>query len=165
MSATRSPSYRIRLCCLTWVWTHFWPLVVVQFLKSHNLLIREVGIIPSTSQGWGGRWSWHVYPVLHWTRGWWIRSSMRIKPLPPPVSSWEQEMSWECPKWPHALNHAPISACSMTLSLRDSFLMFPFIFLHASSCHTEHCQGVLIPTPQLRCKHMSTTLTSSHSCP
>lgn len=55
--------------------------------------------------------------------------------------------------------------CSVALSLRDSSLVSPFIFLHASSCHTAHGQSVLVPTPQLRCKHVSTTLTSSHGFP
>lgn len=55
--------------------------------------------------------------------------------------------------------------CSVAPSLRDSFLVCPFVFFHASSCHTAHCPSVLVPTPQLRCKHVSTTLTSSHSFP
>lgn len=141
----------------TCVWTHFWPLIIAQFLKVHNCLICEMGIIPRASQGWRGRESPGAHPPQPLSWVWWSRYSRRIESLPPAPFSWGWEGSRAHQKGPSSLSHAPVSAAQWlclykTLSPVVSFHLPPFPLLP----HSTVSVCLQPPTP---------AQTLAHGCP
>lgn len=131
----------------TCVWTHFWPLIIAQFLKVHNFLICETGIIPrahradegekvqertlpSPSREVGGAGPpGESSPFLQLPSPGNGRGAERIKKRPAP-----------------SVTHLSV-LLSGSVSTRPFPQWFPSIFLHSPSCHTAQCQSVFTPPP------------------